>query len=163
MGECILWKEGQGLCHYLTLVHLFCSCSMNWHSNLFPYQDWSDVGQCDVLPSRVDIPAVCQCIRLWSQSTQSEMDFQVELGEVFRPTVMIHVAIGHFWLVPTLLPLHETITSLGSNLGTHCPFNTLYSNPSWDPCTICAWSPFPIPLIYILPCLYILFLTLNIN
>ena len=28
---------------------------------------------------------------------------------------------------------------------------------------ICAQSPFPIHLVYILPCLYILFLTLNIN
>ena len=62
--------------------------------------------------------------------------------------------------IPEIFPLHETITSLGSNLSTHCPFNTMYSNPSWDPHTIHAWSPFPIHLIYILPCLV---LTLNIN
>ena len=61
------------------------------------------------------------------------------------PGVTIHVAIGHFRFVPMLLLLHETITSLGSNLGTHCPFNTLYSNPRWDPCTVRARSPFPIP------------------
>ena len=82
---------------------------------------------------------------------------------VLMQFVTIHAAIGHFRFVPMLLPLHETITSLGSNLGTHRPFNTPYSNPSWDLCTIHAQRPFPIPLIYILPCLYILFLTLNIN
>ena len=52
--------------------------------------------------------------------------------------VTIHVTISHFRFVPTLLPLHETIMSLGSNLGTHC-------HPRWDPCTIRAQSPFPIP------------------
>ena len=56
---------------------------------------------------------------------------------------------------PTLLLLDETITSLSSNPGSCCPFSTLYSNPSWDPCTVCARSPFPIHLVYILPCLYI--------
>ena len=77
--------------------------------------------------------------------------------------VMIHITIWPFPIIPTLLPWHETIMSLGSNLSTHHPFNTPYSNPSWDPCTICAQLPFPILLIYKLPCLYILFLTLNIN
>ena len=32
--------------------------------------------------------------------------------------------------IPMLLLLHETITSLSSNLGTHCPSNTMYRNPS---------------------------------
>ena len=78
---------------------------------------------------------------LWQLQSRQHTWPQLMIGRC----VTIHVAIGHFWFVPTLLPLHETIMSLGSNLGTHRPFNTPYSNPHWDPCTVRAWSPFPIP------------------
>ena len=76
--------------------------------------------------------------------SESQTSCGEKMGGV-EEAVTIHIAIGHFRFVPMLLPLHETITSLGSNLGTHRPFNTLYSNPRWDLCTVRARSPFPIP------------------